>query len=203
MAFFRRRGDRKAKSFDGALVEVHLNARLQPMHRGRLFEDPVIEALRAQGMRAVVYDAGTLMTHDRIESCDVAFAVPRERADEGLEIIRQALVRLGAPRGSTITMYGDELDPVGTTQGVVLRLGTIDTVDFTDDENVEHNWALDALIGRMNAALGDEGSVWSWRVQDGSDVFVYGPSRLRLRELLAPQLAVDPLLRDAEIIDFA
>ncbi|RKR74663.1 hypothetical protein [Frondihabitans australicus] len=202
MGFFR--WLRRAATERAAVIDVHLNARLQPMHRGDRFEDPVVAALESAGLRSGVLDAGTAFTRGmRIVSCDVSFGVPIDQADEGLFQIKKALRAIGTPRGSTITMYSNELDPIGSLYGVALRVPLVDAVDFTDDRNIEHNRELDALMIRIDSALGDDGSVWSWHVHRGSDVFVYGDSRGRLHEVLESLIASDPLLAGATLTDVA
>jgi hypothetical protein len=61
---------------DGKMVIVRLNARLQPIHRGEWFEDPLADALAKRGYGEVT-GGGTMQIQatGEIEFCDIELQV--------------------------------------------------------------------------------------------------------------------------------
>jgi hypothetical protein len=180
MALFRRRPR-------GYLVSVHLAARLQPMHRGHLFEDPLDEYLARRYPGAHVAGGGTLVSaEERITSCDLEVFVP-DTVDpaQAVDDIVDRLRRAGAPRGSRVSV-GDHIVEVGSSDLVILRFDHVDDADGEDDDHVLHSARMDAVVGSITSTLGDRVGFVSWQIHsDGSELFLYGPSGRDLREALA------------------
>jgi len=169
-------------------VVVRLNARLRPMDRGQIFEDPLDAHLRAAAMPASVTGAGTMISDDGEPlSSDVELDVPVDDPATGLAAgVATFLDSLGAPRGSRIVdADGTELAAFGATDGLALYLNGTDLPD-----EVYANSDTNELVEAVGAALGDSGRILSyWHGPADTALYLYGPSadvmRARLDQLLA------------------
>jgi hypothetical protein len=89
---------------------IHIPAAVEPIDRGELFEDPILEALEAAGVGAEYLGGGSaLETVDgslRITGVDIELQVADLK--RGLDIIRRVLLDAGAPAETTITQLGPE-----------------------------------------------------------------------------------------------
>lgn len=161
-------------------IDVRLNARLQPMHRGSRFEDPLWGRLEQQHPQFEVIDAGTRMVEGRFTGCDFAFDVPRRELPAALEVLSRTLVESGCPRGSEIAVSGRPgsratRTPVGTNAGLVARIDGLVTIDGAGDDGVLRSDELDGLIAAITVAAGAD-VVWSWRIHEqDSEIYLYGP----------------------------
>ncbi|MBN8248809.1 MAG: hypothetical protein J0L84_15390 [Verrucomicrobia bacterium] len=79
---------------------VRIPEDLLPIARGERYEDPLQDALDAEGLGEVTGGGSQLGDGNLIEYCGVDLVV-RDR-DRGLELIRSVMRRLGAPRTTVI-----------------------------------------------------------------------------------------------------
>jgi hypothetical protein len=85
------------------IVTATLNARLRPLDRGELYEDPLDEALRSAGLGEVTGGGTQLAATGEIDSCDLEIELA-EISERTLETVRELLERLGAPNGSRLVV---------------------------------------------------------------------------------------------------
>jgi hypothetical protein len=163
-------------------------AQLQPVHRGRHVEDPLLDLL-AQWPGSDIVGGGTQLDEEhRISGFAIEIEVPPRHAREALKAMTDLLdPRL--PVGSRIgTRSGDEL-PIGRLEGLVLRFAEITEVDFTDPDEVEHNTEIDRIVARLMQILSPDPILASWRVMAAdSEIALYGGSRQRMRQLIDEHL---------------
>jgi hypothetical protein len=163
-------------------------AQLQPVHRGRHVEDPLLDLL-AQWRGSDIVGGGTQLDEEsRISGFAIEIEVPTRHALEALEAMTHDLAsRL--PVGSRIeTPSGDEL-PVGRLEGLVLRFSELTEVDFTDPDEVEHNTQIDRILARLTQILSPDPILASWRVMAAdSEIALYGGSRDQMRHLIDEHL---------------
>lgn len=88
------------------VVVAHLNARLQPVQRGSVFEDPLDAMLHEMGIGEGV-GGSTALAPDPvgISACDVEIAV-KDVSQTVLKQVMRALDQLGAPKGSELRLPG-------------------------------------------------------------------------------------------------
>lgn len=88
------------------VVVAHLNARLQPVQRGSVFEDPLDVMVHEMGIGEVV-GGGTALAPDPvgISACDIEIAV-KDVSQTVLKQVMQALDQLGAPKGAELRLAG-------------------------------------------------------------------------------------------------
>lgn len=186
---FKRRADARP------IVVVHLNARLQPMHRGDVFEDPLDQWLRQTGLGEVCGAGTAFVPGEGVQSCDIEVRVNAIDEDTLVQLA-QRLDALGAPIGSKLVMQdsGHEM-AIGASEGLALHLNGTDLAD-----EVYAATSADELIGLMNAALGSRGKLMSHF--DGAtetSLFLYGPSYAEMEAAISPVLAHYPLCQRARL----
>jgi hypothetical protein len=131
------------------MVEVHVNARLQPAHRHALFEDPVFAMLK--------------LSHP---ACGMG------------SDIKRVLESTGAPRRSTVTV-SETSEHVGVASAVSIWCSGLTEVDYNDADNVPCNRELDEIMARLTTDLGEDGSIVSWSIDTtASEIFVHGRESL-------------------------
>lgn len=171
------------------LLVVHLNARLQPMHRGEHFEDPLESLLSAGEHTASVVGGGTELS-DEYEplSCDIEVEFRGEDPDAIAADIAGHLDSLGAPRGSVVRgQDGNALRTFGSTDGLALYLNGTDLPD-----DVYANSDVNELIDALQQALGDSGRMLYWEGPRDTALFLYGPHAETMRNRLKPLLSTRP-----------
>jgi hypothetical protein len=112
-------------------VVATLNARLQPMHRGEFFEEPLDAALKASG-RCEVSGGGTMGSPGgEIQYCDIEIS-GRELGTKDVDLIVSTLDALGAPKGSKLTIEatGQEVQ-FRQAEGLAVYLNGTDLPDET------------------------------------------------------------------------
>ena len=178
-------------------VEVHLNARLQPMHRGERYEDALELVLARLAPGSEVVGGGTLATEEGEPlSCDIELHLNDEGVAHTTELIT-ALESLGAPRGSTWSVGDDEPVPFGTSEGVAVYLNGTELPDEVYRDN-----DVNDLISQLLDLVGDEGDLHSWwEGPRESALYLYGRSAAVIRDRSADVLAVHPLAQRCRVVD--
>jgi hypothetical protein len=190
----------KKKPVEGETVTVRLNARLQPVHRGEQFEDPLGEVLKELSLGEVT-GGGTQLSADGggVSWCDIELTMPA--ADEtAIAALIAALEELGAPKGSKLIVEATGAQtPFGTQEGLALVLnGTQlpDEVYATSDVN--------HVIAELDRLMGDKGRFRSfWEGACDTALYCYGPSFTAMREAIEPLLAGYPLCQKARVEQIA
>ena len=184
---------------NGQAVTFRLNARLQPMHRGEVFEDPLDEALAKRGIGEI--EGGGTMQSDNgeIECCDIVVFVHDPVAANAATIAAE-LEGLGAPLGSRYRVDGaDDPVPFGVSGGLALYLNGTDLPDevyLTQDVN--------ELIERLDEAIGYTGKMMShWEGPTETALYFYGDPYDVMAAALAPVIAAHPLAAQSRMEQIA
>src|SRR5262245_39835212 len=110
-------------------VTAQLNARLQPMDRGTVFEDPLDEILRKAGIGGIDGGGTQLAEGGEIAFCDIEIET-KDLSDATLAKIVEILERLGAPKGSKLRSSDLESDlQFGRCEGLAVYLNGTDLPD--------------------------------------------------------------------------
>ncbi len=174
---------------DAAILEVRINARLQPVHRGDRFEDPLAFLLERSFPGSAVTGGGTLVSGEGEPlSCAIEAHVVGDRtAIEGAVV--ELLEAQGAPRGSSLAIDHGDARIFGSTDGLALYLdgtGLPPEVYAVNDVN--------ELLDRIHIALAETGALQSfWEGPTDTALYLYGPSVAAMGEALADLLATHPL----------
>lgn len=179
----------------GERVTARLNARMRPLDRGDVYEDPLDDEITARALGEVT-GGGTLLTEDgEIRSCDIEIALA-EVSDQTLDALKGCLEALGAPRGSTLVVESDGREiPFGANEGLAVYLNGTDLPD-----NVYHSSDVNHVFSEFDRLLGENGSVQSyWEGPTETALYLYGPSYDAMVGCLRDFLDSYPLCRMARL----
>ena len=190
-------GDAGAGATSGYLV-AQLNARLQPMHRGELFEDPLDDALQELGLGSVTGGGTQLSESGEVAYCDIEIDVTAFD-ERSVQAIINLLEGLGAPRGSQLRAGEQEL-PFGNTEGMAIYLNGTDLPDEVYkecDSNVVYS-ELERLIADCG------GEIYSyWQGPAETALYLYGDSFKAMHDSVADFLATYPLCQKCRVEQIA
>ena len=190
-------GDAGAGATSGYLV-AQLNARLQPMHRGELFEDPLDDALQELGLGSVTGGGTQLSESGEVAHCDIEIDVTAFD-ERSVQAIINLLEGLGAPRGSKLRAGEQEL-PFGNTEGMAIYLNGTDLPDEVYkecDSNVVYS-----ELERLVADCG--GEIYSyWQGPAETALYLYGDSFKAMHDSVADFLATYPLCQKCRVEQIA
>lgn len=112
-----------------SFLVAQLNARLQPIHRGELFEDPLNDALDRAALGQVT-GGGTLQdATGEIEHCDIEIEI-RGRVLEAVKCVIDTLESLGAPKGSKLHVEAESREVAfGVREGLAVYLNGTELPD--------------------------------------------------------------------------
>jgi hypothetical protein len=179
---------------------AQLNARVMPLQRGELYEDPLLDALEKNGYASVT-GGGTLQQKSgEIEYCGIDLDLLD--LDHSVPFICQFLESRGAPKGSKLTYTRDGKNvavPFGTLEGLAIYLNGTDL-----PAEVYKQCDVNFVIAECNRLLADAGSMQGyWQGPRETALYFYGPSVATMRERLSPFLATFPLCQNARLTQIA
>jgi len=148
---------------------LNLNAKLQPMHRGELYEDPLTELLEAQNLGQTVGGGTLLEDNHEVANCDVEIELAdgAENVDKLVAIINN----FGVPKGSKLLAEGVSIE-VGTMEGLAVYFDGVNLPDEVYKE-CDINFAL-ATMNELMEGLGRHYSYWTGPTE--SAIYFYGTS---------------------------
>ncbi len=173
MGFFSLRGPRVA-------VHVHLNARLQPMHRHSIYEDSLDWMLRKVLKGGKLTGGGSLLHPERgVEYCDIELEIvgDRERAQR---VLVQTLESLGAPRGSWLQIGDGSKVSFGKAAGVKLAFDGVRL-----PKRVYEEGDISEIAATLQKDLRGVARMQSWWVGPRyTELYFYGKDEARIRSIL-------------------
>ena len=178
-------------------LTLELNAKLQPLHRGDLYEDPIAEALEVCGCGAVD-GGGTLMEKNgEVALCDVHIGL-KENSEELINCLLRVIEEKAVPKGSFLKGEGIEI-PVGTLEGLALYLnGTELPAEVYQTSDINY------VIEKLNELLASSGQLYSWwEGPQDTALYFYGASFAEMKEKMADFLAEYPLCQKCRIEQIA
>ncbi len=187
------------KSAESITILARLNDRAQPMDRGELYEDPLEKVLKRHRAGSVTGGGTQLGPDNEIEFCDIEIEIYKPEANH-LELVKQTLEELGAPKGSKLLLGEDEEEVLfGLNEGLAVYLNGTDLPDEVYSD-CDANFVYD----EFNRLLDSEGKVHSyWQGSTETALYVYGPSFDTMKERLSGFLASYPLCQSARVVRIA
>jgi hypothetical protein len=175
---------------------AQLNARIMPCHRGECYEDPLQEALDANGWAAVA-GGGTLQRQNgEIEYCGID--IDLRDIDRGVPFICEVLEACGAPKGSKLIYQidGDEKEvPFGRLEGLAIYFNGTDLPD-----DVYRNCDINYVCSEIDRLLGERGAIQGhWQGPTETAVYLYGYSINEMKRAIAAFMADYPLCQKARL----
>ncbi|MES9878705.1 MAG: hypothetical protein ABW117_16525 [Candidatus Sedimenticola sp. 1PA] len=189
----------KTPEVDPQFIVVNLNARIQPMHRGEIFEDPLDEILSKEAV-GEVSGGGTLQSESgEIENCDIEIQVVSSD-DKTVKIIKSALESMGVPKGSKITIEETDTEiKLGDLEGLALYLNGTDL-----DDEVYEKGDSNHVYSELDRLTEGKGRVYSyWQGPTETAFYLYGNSFLEMKSLISDLIENYPLCQNCRIEQIA
>jgi len=175
-------------------VYAMINARVMPIDRGEMYEDPLMEALEENGFGEVT-GGGTMQSENgEIEYCGVDLDL--FNLEEGIPFICDFLAECGAPQGSKLQyeLNGEQQEvPFGFLEGLAIYFNGTDLPD-----EVYQNNDINDVYNEINDLLGERGQIQGyWNGPEETALYLYGYSVAEMRELIAAVMSTNPLCEKA------
>lgn len=179
-------------------IRVQLNARLQPVDRGDLFEDPLIEDLEEAGIGSVS-GGGTMMAKNgEVAYCDIEIEL-RKADEDNLQFIIQQLEDLGAPKGSQLHLAENQVIPFGQFEGLAIYLNGSDLPD-----EVYETCDPNTVYSEISQRIEEEGMIMShWEGPTETAFYLYGHSFATMNSLIEEFVNTYPLCQKCRIVQIA
>jgi hypothetical protein len=180
-------------------IVATINARIQPMHRGEIYEDPLDEIL-AKNATGEVSGGGTLQSQTgEIEYCDVEIQVNNSN-DETVDLIKSSLEKMGVPKGSKIKIEATDSEiEFGSLEGLAIYLNGTD-LDPEVYENSDSNYVYSEL-DRLTQGTGKVYSYWQGSTETA--FYLYGTSFSQMKEQISVLVNNYPLCQKCRIEQIA
>lgn len=188
-----------SKTGQVSFLVAQLNARLQPIHRGSFFEDPLNAALDRAALGQIT-GGGTLQdVTGEIEYCDIEIEITG-RVAEATRCVIETLETLGAPKGSKLRVEAEAREVVfGSQEGLAVYLNGTDLPDYVYrecDSNFVHS--------EFSVLLEGCGRLLSfWQGPTETAFYAYGTSYHQMRERLSGFVGSYPLCERCRIVQIA
>ena len=180
-------------------IIAQLNARLMPLDRGAIFEDPLDEVIQKSGIGRVT-GGGTMQNKGgEIEFCDIELEA-RDLDDSTVTMIVEVLEGLGAPKGSKL-QFGEQRPelPFGRCEGLAVYLNGTDLSD-----EVYKASDVNFVYSEFNRLLGEKGRIFShWAGPAETALYLYGPSFADMQKAIAGFVATYPLCQRCREVQIA
>lgn len=182
-------------TIEGEVVIARMNARLQPLDRYDILEEPLGEPLKQRCQGQVTGGGTQLSEDDGIVFCDLEIVVP-DTGDDTITGIIAELEKIGAPKGSRLLLDGETREvPFGRAEGIAVYLNGVDLPD-----EVYETCDMDEVIENFEKLMDGSGRYWSfWQGERETALFLYGASAARMREQIEPFMASYPLCQKARV----
>jgi hypothetical protein len=173
---------------------ARLNARIMPNVRGERFEEPLNDALAANGYGAVK-GGGTMMAKNReIDYCGID--IDLYKFEKGILFVRDFLAECGAPKGSMLQYTdGDERIevPFGRFEGLAIYLNGTEL-----PQEVYAATSAQIVYDEISRLLGERGRILGhWQGPTETALYLYGPTVAEMRTLINDFLGSYPLCEKA------
>lgn len=175
-------------------VLLHLNARLQPIHRGMVYEDGIEEVLQTMQWGEVT--GGGTMQRDsgEIRSCDIEMLIERNAVEMVIDFIH----KIPIPKESYLQIEDKKLQ-VGEMEGLALYLNGTDL-----PAEVYQNSDINLVIETLEHLLEGCGEKYShWEGQKETALYFYGKSFEEMQEKISSFLAEYPLCEKCRVVKIA
>jgi hypothetical protein len=181
------------------MIIATLNARLQPLDRGDLFEDPLDYVLQESGKGKVTGGGTQLGAQAEIEYCEIEMMV-READEETVNLIVAALEKMGAPNGSRLKFEDSRPEiAFGQQEGLAVYLNGTDLPQSTY-EQCDINVVYEEFEKRLEG-IGQVQSFWEGPRETA--LYLYGQSFSAMKAAIADFLDSYPLCDKARIVQIA
>lgn len=182
---------------DSADIELYLNARLLPTHRGVLFEEPIDRALKNKGIGEVSGGATYFLDSGEPEHCEITIK-HNSVSDSNFNDIMDFYSFKSIPKGSHI-IRGNEITKIGALEGMAIYLNGTDLED-----DIYKSCDINYVIEKVIEMLGEQYIYHSyWEGKKETALYFYGSSFLLMKESVSEFIKTYPLCQHCRIIQTA
>lgn len=181
------------------MLVVTLNARLRPMDRSEIFEDPLDASLQEAGLGEVSGGGTQVAKNGEVTSCDVEISVNGD-LQTAIDHILERLGKQGAPKGSKLRVCDTGAEtPLGWTEGLALYLNGTDLPD-----EVYGSCDVNVVVREIESLLEGKGFLLSyWEGPTETALYFYGPSFEYMQARMQGFLASYPLCAQSRVEQIA
>ena len=174
-------------------LTLELNAKLAPLDRGYIYEDPIAEALEAAGC-GTTDGGGTLLKESgEVALCDVVICL-NDNTEESMNSLIRVIDDIKVPKGSFL--IGEDIKiPVGCLEGLGLYLNGTELPD-----DVYKTCDINYIVKKCNELMAPDGMMYShWRGPQNTALYFYGSSFEKMKEKIAGFLEEYPLCQKCKV----
>ena len=168
-----------------------------PIDRGEIYEDPLNEFLRINGIGQVTGGGTLQLATGELEFCDVEIQLNSEEVDEShIKLIIDKLEELGAPKGSKLTIEKTEQKiEFGRKEGLAIYLDGINL-----SQEVYKNSDSEALAAEIRKLANIKDSVLRyWQGNTETGLYFYGESFEKINNSIAEFVKEHPECENCRI----
>ena len=204
MSFFSKFFGRKKEEQnveDEEYIVANFNDKVMPFDRGEVYEDPLDEFLKSEGIGEVSGGGTMQLETGEIEYCDVEIKLnPNQSGDDKIELIIAKLEDLGAPKGSFITIEKTSRKiELGKREGIGIYL---DGVNLGDD--VYQNNDSNFVVSEVKRLINDNSeAVRYWEAEKETGLYFYADSFIAIEASIQGFLSEYPLCKNARVEQIA
>lgn len=185
----------ESREDDSQIVVVSINARLQPMHRGEIYEAPLNYILTKKLIGSVSGGGCCLSESGEIEYCIIEIEL-NKCSDESIKVVKSILEKLGIPKGSKIRFETECIEiNFGTLEGLALYLNGTDL-----DDDIYSDCDVNHVYNELNRLTNGVGKVFSyWQGPTETAIYLYGMSFLDMKSQITELVETYPLCQKCRI----
>lgn len=192
-------------NLENIFMVLHLNMRLQPMHRHEI-EDMICDTMTEHHGEdwGDVVGGGTLMDDETgtALSCESEYSINPEFVNQFLHVLDFSAGFNFFAKGSSLTIFNadqtvKETKAIGNAEGLAITLSN----DLPDNVYAEND--INVLIEKLQQAVGEHGNFTSWSETATTSLYFYGNSFEELKRLMSAVLDSHPLAQNAIIEQIA
>ena len=166
-------------------LTLELNAKLQPMHRIKIFENKLEKALEEADVGEVVGGGTLLANTGEAKYCDIELDVKEDCKDMVVRLIQQMKL---IPKGSKI-ICEETIIQVGQVEGLAIYLNGEDLPNEVYETN-----DINDLISCLHNAMNEKGIMYSWwEGTTETALYFYGASFNEMNNLIKNIVDTHPL----------
>lgn len=177
---------------DTVNVILELNARLQPLHRGEIFEDMFEDMFSRFDIGEINGGGSLLMPSGEVEKCDIDMTIYKNKLTPFISLLKRIDI---IPKGSKLIIDG-EITEIGSAFGIAIYLNGTEL-----SEEVYKNNDINQLIEELDKKLeGLAQRLSHWEGPEETALYYYGKDYIAMKKAVLPVLKSHPLCEKSRAV---
>ena len=178
-------------------LTLQLNARLRPLDRGDIYEDPINAMLEEFCLGETTGGGTSVGGNNEVAYCDIEISIS-ENTPYNLEKLELICNNIGIPKGSFLRS-ADFKKPIGTLEGLVLYMNGTELAD-----EVYENYDINVVIEKIDELLDSKGAMYSYNENlNDTALYYYGDSYEEMKGSIQSFLDEYPLCQKSRVEQIA